>query len=121
MPVIYTSGTLSLAALEALAHMDVDDAPADLVAIPVEIPDGVPVRDVRVRDLPHGWRAYPAPPALQDLGSAWARELGTAVLSVPSSVVPHERNFVLNPRHPDFPRLRIGTAEPFVFDQRLLR
>ena len=78
----------------------------------VEIPDGVPVREVRARDLARGWRAYPAPPALQDMGSAWARELGTAVLSVPSAVVPQERNFVLNPLHPDFARLRIGIDKP---------
>jgi RES domain-containing protein len=116
--VVYTSATLSLAALEALVHMDVDDAPDDLVAIPVEIPEGVAVHEIHERKLPHGWRSFPAPAELQDLGSAWAGALETAVLSVPSAVVPHERNFLLNPRHRDFERLRIGTPDPFPFDRR---
>jgi RES domain-containing protein len=38
---------------------------------------------------------------------------------VPSAVVRGERNFLLNPRHPDFVRLTIGAAEPFELDARL--
>lgn len=50
----------------------------------------------RCRLAPH-WRTYPAPPALAMIGKRWFRESRTAVLSVPSVVIPHERNFVLNP------------------------
>jgi RES domain-containing protein len=119
--VVYTSATLSLAAMEALVHVDVDDAPQDLIAISVDIPEGLAVRRVEVTGLPEDWRSFPAPPALRDLGSAWARALDTAVLSVPSAVIPQERNFVLNPGHRDFKRLVIGRPEPFSFDPRLLR
>jgi RES domain-containing protein len=44
----------------------------------------------------------------------------TAVLQVPSRVIPVEPNYVLNPVHPDFQRLRIAPPEPFRFDERLL-
>ena len=43
--VVYTSATVSLAALEMLVHVDVGDAPADLVAIPLDIPGGVAIRE----------------------------------------------------------------------------
>jgi RES domain-containing protein len=118
--VVYTSATLSLAALEMLVHVDIEDAPADLVAIPVDIPGGVAIREVHASELPADWQSFPAPSGLQELGTAWARGLATAVLSVPSAVVPQERNFVLNPAHRDFARLEIGKPDPFAFDPRLV-
>lgn len=70
-------------------------------------------------ELPSDWRRTPAPPALADLGTAWLRAARTAVLAVPSAVVPLETNHILNPSHPDFRRIVIGRAEPFDLDPRL--
>jgi RES domain-containing protein len=68
-----------------------------------------------------GWDATP-PDASIRFGTDWARERRSVVLRVPSVVVRSESNFVLNPEHPDFARtVRIGDAEPFAFDPRLLR
>jgi len=50
------------------------------------------------------------------IGERWLRESRTAVLSVPSVVIPHERNFVLNPIHAEFARLKINPSERFSFD-----
>ena len=43
------------------------------------------------------------------------------MLVVPSAVIPAEVNYLLNPSHPDFARIRIDSPEPFVFDRRLWR
>jgi RES domain-containing protein len=99
--------------------MDADDAPEDLVVVPVDIPDDVDVTEVTARSLPGDWRSIPAPARLQRLGADWVRAGKTAVLSVPSAVVPRERNYVFNPRHPDFARLKRGKPEPFRIDPRL--
>lgn len=117
--VVYASATVSLAALEAFVHLDGEDAPADLVVIPVEIPDALAVRELTPDELPRNWRATPAPAALQQLGNKWARAIETLVLLVPSAVVPQEQNYILNPAHPDASRLKIGTPEPFSFDPRM--
>ena len=61
----------------------------------------------------------PHPDRLADLGSAWATSTRSAVLIVPSAVIPAERNYVLNPGHPEFRAIRVGTAEPFAFDPRM--
>ena len=119
VPVVYTSETISLAALEALVHMDREDAPLDLVVIPVDIPDKVDIAEVTVRMLPADWRSTPAPTRLQQLGANWVRTGKTAVLSVPSVLVPRERNYVFNPEHPDFASVKRGKPEPFVLDPRL--
>jgi RES domain-containing protein len=119
--VVYTSETLSLAALELFVHCDPALLPDDLVAIESEIPDGLAIRRVDATRLPRDWRQYPAPDALAAIGSDWARGLATAALSVPSAVVPRERNVLLNPAHPDFRKIRVGRPEPFSLDARLAR
>jgi len=117
--VVYTAATVSLAALELFVNLDPDVCPDDLVAIPAEIPRAVKVMRVELSDLPGGWRRYPTPVQLQDIGSAWVADRATAVLAVPSAVVPQERNYLINPAHPDFRRIRIGKPEPFRFDIRM--
>ena len=96
-----------------------EDLPRDLVTIPADLPDGLGIQHVRVDELPPDWRRTPAPPALADLGTAWLRAARTAVLAVPSAVVPLETNHILNPSHPDFRRIVIGRAAPFDLDPRL--
>ena len=117
--VVYTSGSVALAALEYFVHLDTDLLPPDLALIPADMPEDVAIRQVAARALPRNWRDFPAPEALQDLGTTWARRGATAVLGVPSAVVPHERNYLLNPAHPDFRRVRVHAPEPFSFDPRL--
>jgi len=119
VPLVYASATLSLAALEILVHADVEHVQGEWMATPAEIPDALRVRDVSARELPPDWRSVPAPAAVTDLGTAWARARETAVLAVPSAIIPHERNFVVNPLHPAFRTVRVGTPQPFSFDPRL--
>ena len=117
--VVYTSESLSLAALELLVHCEIALAPEDLVAVPAEVPDAIAREELSAADLPRDWRVHPAPEGLARLGTDWIRRGKTAVLGVPSAVVPAERNFLLNPAHPDFARIRVGRPEPFSFDPRL--
>jgi RES domain-containing protein len=119
IPAVFTSATLSLAALERFIHTDSDLEPTDLLAIPVEIHDDIVIDAVEVETLPADWRTFPAPPALAAIGEQWFRASSTPVLSVPSVVIPHERNFVLNPTHREFKQIMIGHSEPFSFDPRM--
>lgn len=116
---VYASATLSLAALERFVHTDPDLEPDDLVAVLVEVDDTIPIQSLDIGQLPADWRQYPAPDTLGRLGGEWLTAAGTAILAVPSAVIPHERNYVLNPEHADFPRLVIGRPEPFSFDPRM--
>lgn len=117
--VVYASESRALAALEQLVHLHRPRLPDDFVCFAVDIPDGVAIGEVLVGTLPAEWRKHPGPPALQEIGSAWVSAGDSACLKVPSAVVPGEHNMLLNPRHVDFPKLVIGPAEPFAFDERL--
>jgi RES domain-containing protein len=115
--VVYTSGSLALAAIETFVHLGEDAVYIRFVRFRVDIPGGVAIE--RCRRPPARWRAEPPEDRSMRYGSAWLRRGRTAVLEVPSVIVPSEKNYLLNPRHPDFPRLRIGRATRFVFDPRM--
>lgn len=117
--VVYTSATISLAALELFVHFDAEDRPQDLVVLPADLPDDLPMRVLDIADLPKAWRAMPAPPTLAALGAQWLAKGETAVLAAPSAIVPYERNYLLNPAHPDFARIARGRPESFSFDPRM--
>jgi RES domain-containing protein len=112
--IVYTSATLSLAILEQLVHLASDDFPAGMVAVSADIPDTVPRMALTIEVPDRDWRRYPSPTGLCDLGSRWVTQLESAVLSVPSAIVPAERNYLLNPRHPAFKEIRVNAAEPLV-------
>jgi RES domain-containing protein len=122
---VYTSSHRALAVLEALVHFEIATAPPDLVFIPVGIPSRA-IRALPDADLPTDWASLPAPESTRQLGSAWAQRgalSGTSeslVLSVPSAVLPADRNYLINPQHPDIHELETGDPEPFAFDSRLL-
>lgn len=119
--IVYTSGTLSLAVLKKLVHTDPDLLPSNMIELSADIPDYLDIEVVSEDGLPQDWRDYPAPESIQALGTQWAGENRTAVLSVPSVVVPTERNYLLNPRHADFPKIRWSEPNPFQWDPRLIR
>jgi RES domain-containing protein len=100
-------------------HLDDDDLPKDYAGIPADIPESVVITRIRTSDLSRDWRSLPRPRTLADLGSRWAAARETAALAVPSAIIPHELNYLLNPLHPHFKRVRIGRPEPFSFDPRL--
>lgn len=115
---VYTAGSLALAALEMLVHLERAALLRRYVCFPLDF-DAALCRRLASEELPADWRENPAPNATRDLGSAWARALDTAVLEVPSAVVLQENNYLLNPQHRDFSQITIGSAQHFAFDQRL--
>jgi RES domain-containing protein len=111
--VVYAAATQSLAALEILAHTAA--LSEDYVAIAIEPPADLAIEEARGGDLSRSKLSD-----TREMGDRWLEQGRTAVLQVPSKVVPAEANYVINPAHPDFPRLRVAPPEPFRFDERLL-
>lgn len=115
---VYTSITLSLAALETLVHLNPPVA-FKYVAIPIEFDEAI-VETVAAMDLPADWNEEPPPPSTAEIGDRWVRESRSAVLKLPSAIISAELNYLLNPGHSDFKRIRIGKPMPFSFDPRLI-
>jgi RES domain-containing protein len=104
-PVVYTAGSQSLAMLEML----VQDEPlrARYLMIPAHIPKAVKIENIDAGKLPADWRDITSREQLQEIGEEWVRRQSSAVLAVPSGVIPVETNYLLNPRHPDFKPSRL--------------
>jgi RES domain-containing protein len=117
-PMVYTAESLSLAALEMLVHLGAPELLARYVCIPIRFDDALCVRPA-IGDIPRNWTDNPPPASTRRFGSAWAADASSAVLAVPSVVIPTETVFLLNPLHPDFSKIRMGGTKDFSFDSRL--
>ena len=119
--VAYTAATLSLAAWELWVHLPKNRQRSTYVYASAFIPDDLRIEEIREDQLSEGWREFaPYPGELRLLGSSWLLKCRSAVLRVPSAVVPGEFNYLLNPLHEDFAIIERGDAKPFVFDPRVL-
>jgi RES domain-containing protein len=119
--VVYTAATPSLAALEMLIYYDPDLAPEGLSVLEIDIPDDIGIERCDASKLTPYWKAYPYPGELQDFGTKWLLEKRTALLSVPSVVMPEEKNYLINPNHPDALRISLVNETPYEYDPRLLK
>jgi RES domain-containing protein len=117
--VVYTSATLSLAALETLVHMEIEDAGNMFAYIRADIPEDIQIDRIDINQLPSNWRNIPAPPSLAAIGNQWFDSGNTAVLAVPSAVIPIENNYLINPLHRDFSRIQIYDPQSFELDPRM--
>ena len=115
---VYTAQSRSLAALELLVPLDSSALLERYLLFEVRIDESLIVR-VDLSELPRNWRADPPPTRLREIGDAWLAVGSSAGLQAPSTVVPAESNFLLNPGHSDFTKLYIGKPSPFRFDRRL--
>lgn len=116
--VVYTAATTSLGLLEKLVHAEAGMLPL-YATVPATF-DAVLVETIEPGMLPADWRSIPAPQALQHIGNAWFDSMRSCILEVPSVVVPHESNYMMNPRHPEFASLEIGAAIALEVDSRLV-
>lgn len=123
--VVYTAAHRSLSILEILVHVK-GGAGTGRVAISAPFYiysvsfDAALLEESPISSLPEGWNSEPPTAASQSLGDAWVSAAKSPVLAVPSVIVPEERNYVLNPSHPRFPEIQIGSQVVCAIDPRLL-
>ncbi|MGA2496443.1 MAG: RES family NAD+ phosphorylase [Tepidisphaeraceae bacterium] len=118
--VVYTSASASLAMLEMLVHLQSEELLRRYVLFEVTLDDSL-VTTVTQTSMPKTWRKSPPPAALQRIGDAWLAAGTSAILRIPSVIVPAECNYLLNPAHSDFARIIIGPKMPAQFDPRLVK
>lgn len=118
MPMIYAAEHLSLAALEVRVHIDRTSMKKPYKCITFEFDDDM-MSTLPATSLPKHWRQEPPAPSLQAVGDHWLASAASVVLAVPSVIIPAEHNFLLNPRHPDFKKAKLGKPTAFTFDYRL--
>lgn len=118
-PVLYTGESIEIALLESLVHVPHMIIPSwDLLTL--EVPEHS-MTILTLSDLPANWGHYPAPVILAEIGERWLTEDPTLILSVPSSIIPSARNYILNCAHPEYENVKIISHHPFQADRRLFK
>ncbi len=108
---VYFADHPTLALLEVLVHLDLppEDLPDDYVMLRAQLPGGaLPPLEVLTADA-------------RVAGDRWLAERTSAVLRVPSAIVPQAANLLFNPSHPDAAGAAVVKVTPFRFDPRLWR
>jgi len=116
--VIYVSEHQSTAALEVFTHNKPFSPNEKYKAFRLEWSDNL-AEIFPVKKLPANWRVTPPPAETKEIGDCWVQERRSAVLALPSAISPADTNFLLNPEHPNFRRIRIHRPIDFAFDPRL--
>lgn len=117
---VYTAESRALALLEVSVHLDLsEDLPNDRYYVEMEIPDTLHVTEVKHENLPKNWDAKPPITTTQKIGDDFVNQEEAAILKVPSSIVPSEYNYLINPAHRDAKRIKVIGHTPMTFDTRL--
>jgi RES domain-containing protein len=118
--IVYASRRLSLATLETRVHIDKTQMLKRYKCFQFHFDDAL-MEIFPLGDLPRDWRESPPPPSIQQLGDAWVKSARSAILAVPSIIIPEETNYLLNPKHSDFAKIKIDKPADFTFDPRLFK
>lgn len=117
--VIYSAASRSLACLENVVHRNQFGLNSAFQVMTIEIPDDLSVASIPLKKLSADWVSFENMSLTQELGENWIKEEKSAILQVPSSIIPGESNFLINPNHPDFKLIKLLKSEPFIFDKRI--
>lgn len=119
--VVYTSASRALCMVEIIVHIPAGIIPKDYYLVSVLIPDNTRLLTIEPKDLPDNWNRNPIPASTQKIGNVFIAAQEALVLKVPSAIVQDEWNYLINPSHKDFKKIKITATEPFSFDTRLFK
>jgi RES domain-containing protein len=117
--VIYTASSRSLACLENLVHRNQIGLTMAFNIMTIKIPDNISITHIKITDLPPDWQNFNQMHLTQSIGEKWIIEKKSAILAVPSSIIDEELNYLINPGHDDFKKIKLVKTMPFAFDQRI--
>jgi len=118
--VIYTAASRALACLENVVHRSGEGLSSNYKVLTVEIPSKIKMAEIDPANLPDGWQHWTNYYKCQAFGDQWCNQNQTAVLKVPSAIIIEESNYLINPTHDDFLKIKIVDRTDFLFDHRLL-
>jgi RES domain-containing protein len=116
---IYLASSRSLALLEVLVHLPPLMIPDNYCLTEIEVPDSS-ITHILIDDLPSNWKDISPPIVLRQIGDNFLKKNEHLLMKVPSSIVPMEYNYLLNPQHPAMKKVKVLKKEPFNFDERLV-
>jgi len=121
-PVVYTASSPASALLEVLVHLELGDLehlPDSYQLLRIDVPNSIFITELDESGLDPDWRKLSA--LTRKIGDTWLEESASALLSIPSAIVPHTQNYLINPIHRDTRKIKIHSHGNFPFDFRLFQ
>jgi RES domain-containing protein len=115
-PVVYLAESPAGALLEVCAHTSADDLPATFTLLKIAGPE-LYAEEIELAQLPGDWVTRFT--VTQRMGAEWLETRRSALLRVPSALVPETANYLLNPMHSDAAQFQIERSYEYPFDLRL--
>ena len=119
--IIYSAESRALAMAEVAVHLSLATLPSDYVMIEIEIPDTIKIKEIKIKDLPDNWNNHPPNISTQKIGDEFIDSVDTCILKVPSAVVQGDYNYLINPYHKEFKKIKIIEVKDFLFDKRIFK
>ncbi|RZI40390.1 RES domain-containing protein [Herbaspirillum sp. HC18] len=117
-PMVYTSANIALATLETLSYLRTSSLPFNRYLVRIDVPDDVWALLEVLDPLPGRWDAIPSGFTSRKTGDDWIASRRSPLLAVPSVIVPDEQNILINPVHPETPKIIARTLKRWTFDPR---
>ncbi len=114
---LYTSEHISLAVLEMLVNISMEEVKKFYHLLEIYVPDNNSISLIVENKLKPNWHDDES--YTNFIGDEFSKNTKALILKVPSSVIIQEHNFLVNPKHPDFKKIKIQSSNPFTFDNRL--
>jgi RES domain-containing protein len=118
---LYTAANRSPAMAEVLVHLQMASMPADYHMVSIDVPDDLAILQLLASEMPANWNAFPHLQATRRFGDEFVQAQKAVGLRVPSAVTRGDFNYLLNPKHPDFRRIKVINIEKFPFDYRIFK
>lgn len=119
LPVIYTSESISLALLEVLANALTLEELQMIRLMEIEIPTNAEYQDIKLQSLKKDW--YHDVDYTQWMGQEILKTKKSLLFRCPSAIIHKEHNYLINPLHPDFKKIKLTSSADFYFDERLFK
>ena len=120
IPAVYTSGSKSLAVLESLTSSPPNILKNYFSILTIKIGGKFFIDEILEKNLPKDWNVFPAPAWLVRLGDKWLKEGKSLLVKLPSAIISSESNYVINPAHVDFKKVKIIFIEKLELDKRII-
>ena len=117
--IIYCADSRALAMAEVSVHLSLVTLPKDFVMLEINIPKTIVIQVLNKKNLPEDWNEFPHTYKTQKIGDDFIYSKKGCVLKVPSVVVKGDFNYLINPHHKDFKKIKIVSFYEFPFDRRL--
>jgi RES domain-containing protein len=121
LPMIYTSESRALCTAEIAVHIALGSAPAGYIMLTINIPEHTELFEIDLKALTQGWKKFPFTEFTRKLGDDFILQNKFPLMKAPSAAIPGDFNYLINPRHPDFEKIKIIKIEPYEFDEMFFK